>query len=275
MKLKLNIQRFSSTNATTHYELSQYIGSDKPTYLVDYNSDMSKIDTGIYNAQSKANTNESSIGTLSSLTTEAQSNLVSAINEVDAHADTNAGNIATNTTNIATNTSAIGTLANLDTLTKSDLVSAINEVVNKFSFNYKNNLQFSVAVESGSNPSITQTNTRINSAYNSDGSIGKIYGNIELTGTGSAGTLTYLTITSNDTGLRPTSNITLDGCAFMSIQGSAGDYNRTRVITYTLKTDGTIELTGVPIWYNEVRNISFIADVIFARDFGDSPVTPV
>ena len=27
----------SSTNKTTNYNLSQYIGSDKPTYLGDYN----------------------------------------------------------------------------------------------------------------------------------------------------------------------------------------------------------------------------------------------
>nr|DAF67894.1 MAG TPA: hypothetical protein [Caudoviricetes sp.] len=32
----------SSTNKTTYYALSQYIGTDKPTYLGDYNSDMSK-----------------------------------------------------------------------------------------------------------------------------------------------------------------------------------------------------------------------------------------
>lgn len=37
----------SSTNKTSHYNLSQYVSSDKPTYLVDYNTDMSNIDTGI------------------------------------------------------------------------------------------------------------------------------------------------------------------------------------------------------------------------------------
>lgn len=35
----------SSTNKTTNYELSQFVGSDKPTWLGDYNSDMAKIDT--------------------------------------------------------------------------------------------------------------------------------------------------------------------------------------------------------------------------------------
>lgn len=44
-----------STNKTTNYKLSQYIGTDKPTYLGDYNSDMQKIDT-----QMKANANAAS-----------------------------------------------------------------------------------------------------------------------------------------------------------------------------------------------------------------------
>ena len=38
----------ASTNKTTNYELSQYLGSDKPTYLGDYNSDMLKIDAGMH-----------------------------------------------------------------------------------------------------------------------------------------------------------------------------------------------------------------------------------
>lgn len=37
----------ASTNKTVNYDLSQYIGTDKPTYLGDYNSDMLKIDNAI------------------------------------------------------------------------------------------------------------------------------------------------------------------------------------------------------------------------------------
>lgn len=33
-----------ATNKTTNYELSQFVGTDRPTWLGDYNSDMSKID---------------------------------------------------------------------------------------------------------------------------------------------------------------------------------------------------------------------------------------
>ena len=41
----------SSTNKTVNKELSQFIGSDKPSFLTDYNSDMNKIDLAL-----KANT---------------------------------------------------------------------------------------------------------------------------------------------------------------------------------------------------------------------------
>lgn len=46
----------SSTNKTTNYKLSQYIGTDKPTYLGDYNGDMLKIDKQMkVNADSASN----------------------------------------------------------------------------------------------------------------------------------------------------------------------------------------------------------------------------
>lgn len=132
----------ASTNKTTHYNLSQYVGSDKPTYLVDYNTDMSNIDTGIYNAQGKADTNESSIGTLSNLETTVKTDLVSAINEVKGTAD-KVGNLSNLTTTAKTdlvvavnevdaeadaNTTAIGTIADLETTNKTNLVGAVNEV---------------------------------------------------------------------------------------------------------------------------------------------------
>lgn len=52
----------SSTNKTTYYNLSQYIGTDKPTYLGDYNSDMSKIDAGIHEVQETATTANQTAG---------------------------------------------------------------------------------------------------------------------------------------------------------------------------------------------------------------------
>lgn len=42
------------TNSTTNYSLPQFITTDKPAWLTDINGAFSDIDTGLYNAQSKA-----------------------------------------------------------------------------------------------------------------------------------------------------------------------------------------------------------------------------
>lgn len=47
----------ASTNHTQNYSLSQFVGSDKPAWLGDYNQDMSKIDTAMKaNADANATT---------------------------------------------------------------------------------------------------------------------------------------------------------------------------------------------------------------------------
>lgn len=38
----------SATNKTANYQLPIYIGSDRPSYLIDFNSAMYKIDAAIY-----------------------------------------------------------------------------------------------------------------------------------------------------------------------------------------------------------------------------------
>lgn len=80
----------SSTNKTTYYKLSQYIGTDKPTYLGDYNSDMSKIDAGIHAVQETATTANQTAG---SAETIAQTAL--------ANTKTNATNIKNLQSNVA------------------------------------------------------------------------------------------------------------------------------------------------------------------------------
>ena len=114
----------ASTNKTQYFELSQYVSSDKPTYLVDYNGDMSKIDGGLHTATVNSSEALTHIGNLTDLTTITKTSLVSAVNEVE-------GEVTTNTTSISANTTAIGTIANLNTSDKSSLVSATNEVNTK------------------------------------------------------------------------------------------------------------------------------------------------
>lgn len=46
----------SHTNSTTNYSLPQFVTTDKPAWLTDVNNAYSAIDTGMHNAQTKANT---------------------------------------------------------------------------------------------------------------------------------------------------------------------------------------------------------------------------
>lgn len=51
----------SATNHTPNLKLSQFIPLDKPAWLGDYNSDMSKIDTAVHNVQTQADSMETAV----------------------------------------------------------------------------------------------------------------------------------------------------------------------------------------------------------------------
>ncbi len=110
----------ASTNKTAHYELSQYVSSDKPTYLVDYNGDMAKIDTGINAAKTTADGASTAATNAASDAANAQSTANTAVTNAAA-AQTSADSANTK----------IGTLANLNTTEKTNLVGATNEVNTK------------------------------------------------------------------------------------------------------------------------------------------------
>lgn len=56
----------TATNHTENYNLSQFVGTDRPTWLVDYNGDMAKID-----AQMKQNADDIASATAGGLTSVA------------------------------------------------------------------------------------------------------------------------------------------------------------------------------------------------------------
>jgi hypothetical protein len=112
----------ASTNKTTHYDLSQYVSSDKPTYLVDYNGDMAKIDTGINAAKTTADS-----------ASTAATNAQTAAENAATTANTAVTNAAAADTKATTANTNIGTMANLSTTEKQTLVGAINEVNTKAS----------------------------------------------------------------------------------------------------------------------------------------------
>ena len=148
------------TNSTANYNLPQFVGSDKPTWLGDVNGAMSAIDAAIATAASAA-TDAASVATNAATVAAGAVTTANAASETATAAST-AASTATATANTAADTannaqstavlakgtadnaataaatadgkadaanSAIGDLADLDTTDKSSVVAAINEVV--------------------------------------------------------------------------------------------------------------------------------------------------
>lgn len=237
----------ASTNKTTHYELSQYVGSDKPTYLTDYNNDMENIDTGIYNAQTKADSAyalaETAEGKADNATLTANSAL------------TNAGTANTN----------IGAMANLTTTDKSSLVGAINEV------NYNVGLfNLSVFETPTVTPAFGTTGTNtLSVATNANGSLSKVYGTIQLNDVSGGGTRALgISMTSS---LRPSANITINNAGIVRILNTNGDVSVIKDFDITIATNGTITFeTNV---FNDTLSARFMIFpcLYFIKDFGDAP----
>lgn len=132
-KLKLNIQMFASTNKTANYDLPQFVGTDKPTWLGDINEAMADIDAGMHenatNIESMAsdvasasatasqasqdvsaltstvNTLSSNVTAVTTTANNAQSTATSALNTANTangKADTNANDISTINSNLTT-----------------------------------------------------------------------------------------------------------------------------------------------------------------------------
>lgn len=60
----------SSTKKTDNFKLSQFIGTDKPTFLGDYNNDMNIIDGALFNASQTADEAVNDVETVKSAQTE-------------------------------------------------------------------------------------------------------------------------------------------------------------------------------------------------------------
>ena len=81
----------ASTNKTSNYKLSQYIGTDKPTYLGDYNSDMSKIDAQMKANADAASNAASAAGSAEAVAEKASKDVVNLNQSVTANSEDIAG----------------------------------------------------------------------------------------------------------------------------------------------------------------------------------------
>ena len=86
----------ASTNKTSNLELSQFIATDTPTWLVDYNGDMEKIDAGVGRVEELAETaSTQAVGVASGLQTTNQNvtTLSGQVANVQNQANTNTASV--------------------------------------------------------------------------------------------------------------------------------------------------------------------------------------
>lgn len=107
--LKLDIQMFASTNKTTNYELPQFVGSDKPTWLSDFNGAMATIDAGMHENATDISDMASDVASASSAASQASSDVASLSSTVsslssDVSTATTTANNAQSTATSALNT---------------------------------------------------------------------------------------------------------------------------------------------------------------------------
>lgn len=237
----------SHTNSTANYNLPQFVGSDKPTWLTDVNGAMSAIDTQMKlnadtasTASTDATTAKNGIGTLSSLNTTVKTDLVSAVNEVNTNLNTVSGvasGASTTATNAKNEADGLADYLNINTFT--DLTVTTNRG--------------------------TISNSKMKSAVNTNGSLGKVYGIVDVNG---AGGTSNLVVTLSDSGLRPASPITINsGVMFTSY--TSGGFNYMEVADMTIATNGVVTISIPVSSATTIIRIMITPYVIFAQDFGD------
>lgn len=238
----------ASTNKTTHYELSQFLGTDKPAWLTDYNTDMSKIDTGINTAQAtatgadgKADTNATNIGNLENLTTSTKTSVVAAINEVDGHADSaqetaNAASLLANTNK--TNLDNFKGMWNLDTVLSYDSAASVTL----------------------SQCSAVAINLKI--ARDTNGDIFKLYGSYAVNPTVGTGNLYSITL--------PNTGIATDTPYTIYPVGITTGNNIVDDITVTVNNN-SITIQGGSRGNGVTSNGRLFPCIYFNTDFGDTP----
>lgn len=230
----------SSTNKTTNYNLSQFIGSDKPAWLADYNQDMSKIDAGIASAANsataadgKADANTAALGDISNLETTAKSSAVAAINEVNTKAITAQGSA-----------DSVGTTASANAEKLVSLQAYLN---------ISNTVTVPASIVGGSIAS-----NELSATSNSDGSAGFFSGRFVFNNTSKTSTITL------QTPFRPDSAVTFKSIGV--IQNSS-----TNIFSYadvSIATDGTGTISYTTSGTGHTIRIIFPSSLQFAKIFG-------
>lgn len=270
--MKLNIQMFASTNKTANYELPQFVGTDKPTWLGDFNTAMATIDGGMAKNKSNIESMDSRVSSAEATASQASQNVsalttrVGSVESSVSSATTTANNAqstattALNTANTAngkadTNTTAItnltGNVANLKSyLTLSDTRKLTNPTI----------------IRGGG--TIEAEDIRV--ALNSDGTAGKIYGRIAIHGQNGYGIVKYTN--TGIMGVTETFGISPAGVSYANPLSAGYEVDSAQIFINppaTGEASASIEVR-MGNW-SSGSSITFLMPCIyFFKDFGDT-----
>lgn len=224
----------ASTNQTTNYKLSQYIGTDKPTYLGDYNGDMLKIDTQMKkNADASVNAT-SDAGSALSKATEVEKS-VKNLEKTVAEQTTNISNLESSDTSISANVSTVMEMSQNNQNSVNQLNTQMTAVQK-----YKEWTTFTITnLTSSSAPMKT-------GAYN--GELGLLYFNLTLPSLNLSLTSSSKTIGKidlNSLGIHLSHDVAL-GMGVYQMTGGALPYATLKPCLINLKVDGTLEYGYTP-----------------------------
>lgn len=244
----------ASTNKTTNYQLSQFIGTDKPAWLSDYNQDMAKIDSGMKNAadtataaSGAAGSANTSIGTLTDLTTTTKTDLVSAVNEVNL-----AAAAAQQTANTAGSTATSAE-------TKAD------NLIRQFNMSIlRSPSQLNYAINAGS----VSSESSVTVISNTDQTLAKIYGVIRVTSIAGSGDCT-ITVTNTGLALENTLTINAHGLFTSSISQLQGAGRFSVLSISIVLSNDTMRITFPRNSQITDGNIILGNSLLFLKDFGD------
>lgn len=231
-----------ATNRTQNYNLPQFVGSDKPTWLGDFNGAMSSIDT-----QMKAN-----------------NDLGSQANTKADTALTNAETAQTTASGAQTTAQGAQSTANSGLAKALEVEQSLNEFKQVLNINEFNTYAGS---DMSSTDSTILSSSIVTVASNSDKSICKIYGNIFITTSTAGGH----SVVIPNTGLNPTTEYAvLNAC--IEYYGAPSSEIIGNAIT--IRTNGDIEVQFFTRGAITNMRLVLLPVLIFNKSFGDTPVNP-
>ena len=295
----------SATNSTANYNLPVFLATDKPAWLTDWNGAMNAIDTAIHTAHATADGAQTTAGTatadiatinaslstitsnISSLTTTVNGNtgsintinsligngepttedktIIGAINEIYAM-------IGGGTELLAENVSFDGTVSSL---TADNVQDAIDEVVAMIpgpgptptpgaDLNFVTRDSFTVTASVG-----TLHTSDVRLLLNTDKTIGKVYGGVEIRdiNSSSTGLTTVATLSSSElTVISEAFNIFLGFMPIRHATGAVWGYYPARL---HFNTNGTVEVQIEDLTGIDRVIVNLPACVYVLKDLGD------